>query len=81
MINSKAIYTPSALKLTMETEIKPIMDELKIIRKEIEDIREAMPDKDMFLTAEETKLLKESYENEKEGKLVSARALRKDLGI
>ena len=65
----------------METDIKPIMEELKIIRKEIEDIREAMPDKDMFLEVEEVRLIEESYKNEKAGDLILANDLRKELGI
>ena len=47
-------------------DIKNIMKELKIIRSELHTIREIMPDKDMFLTAEENRLLQESYQNEKE---------------
>ncbi|HLC56353.1 MAG TPA: hypothetical protein VJJ23_03910 [Candidatus Nanoarchaeia archaeon] len=36
-----------------------------------------MFDKDMFLTAEEKKLLVESYVNEKNGKLISGKTLRR----
>ena len=36
-----------------------------------------MPDKDMFLTAEEKVLLEESYNNEKSKKLVSGKSLRR----
>ncbi len=61
--------------------IKDVMKELKIIRSELHTIRETMPDKDMFLTAEENRLLQESYQNEKEGKLLSSAELRKELGI
>ena len=62
----------------METTLKPIMNELRIIRREIEGIKENMPDKDMFLTEEERRLLEDSYK--KEG-LVSSKNLRRKLGI
>lgn len=65
----------------METEIKQILDDLSIIKTEIHSIKQNMPDKEMFLTCEEAKLLEESRQHEKEGKLVSARDLRKKLGI
>lgn len=38
-------------------------------------------DKDKFLTEDERILLKQSYKNEKEGKLVYSTALRKQLGL
>ncbi|MEA3438459.1 MAG: hypothetical protein U9R43_18490 [Thermodesulfobacteriota bacterium] len=65
----------------MEAGIKDVMEELKVIRSELHTIREIMPDKDMFLTARESQLLRESYQNEKDGKLVSSAELRKELGI
>ena len=40
-----------------------------------------MPDKEMFLTTGEKRLLKESYENEKVGKLTSGKDLRKQIRI
>ena len=40
-----------------------------------------MPDKDMFLTAEEKKLLQQSYTNEKEKKLTRSQDLKKELKI
>jgi len=58
---------------------KEILKELKDIKVEIQGIKENMPDKDMFLTAEEELLVEESYENEKKGKLVSSESLRKEL--
>lgn len=38
-------------------------------------------DKDRFLTEDERILLKQSYKNEKEGKLVSSKTIRKQLGL
>ncbi len=58
-----------------------ILKELKEIRIEIRAIKENMPERDMFLTAEEERLLEESYENEKKGELISSVELRKKLGI
>ncbi|MBL7169994.1 MAG: hypothetical protein ISS48_03170 [Candidatus Aenigmarchaeota archaeon] len=65
----------------MSNETKQILDELRQIRIEIEFIRETMPDKEMFLTAEEEKLLEKSYVDEEKGKLISSGDLRKELGI
>ncbi|MFA5796506.1 MAG: hypothetical protein WC916_00525 [Candidatus Woesearchaeota archaeon] len=65
----------------MNTEIKQIADDLTFIRSEITKIKESMPNKEMFLTSEESKLLAESLLNEKSGKLVSSKNLRKSLGI
>lgn len=38
-----------------------------------------MPDKDIFLTASEERLLEESYENENKGALISGKDLRKEI--
>jgi len=65
----------------METEIKEILNKLNKIEIEIEFIKESMPNKNMFLTSEEKELLLESYENEKNGQLVSAKEVRKLIGI
>ncbi|MEK6953264.1 MAG: hypothetical protein AABX29_09715 [Nanoarchaeota archaeon] len=64
----------------MKTE-QLILKKLEKIEKEVEEIKNNMPDKDMFLTSEEEVLLKESYENEKKGKLISSEDLRKEIGI
>ncbi len=65
----------------MQSETKQILKELKEIKTELKVIKETMPDKDMFLTIEEEKLLQESYINQKKGELVSSKNLRKELGI
>ena len=65
----------------MANETQEILKELREIRIEIKSIKENMPNRDMFLTAEEERLLEESYENEKKGELVSSIELRKKLGI
>ncbi|MCK5177844.1 MAG: hypothetical protein KAQ92_09030, partial [Candidatus Aenigmarchaeota archaeon] len=58
----------------MESEMatKQIMDELKAIKIELSDIKRNMPDKEFFLDTEEKKLLEESWQNEKEEKLISS---------
>jgi hypothetical protein len=58
-----------------------ILKELKVIRMELDFIKDNMPDKDMFLTAEEEKLLEESFANEKSGKLTSSKNIRKELRL
>lgn len=67
--------------MTIATETKQIFAELKAIRSELVYIKEHIQDKDIFLTNEERKLLDQSYKNEKEGKLVSSKNLRKQLKI
>ena len=63
------------------TELKQVMIELKTIQKELADIKWTMPDKDMFLSNDEAKLLQESFLNEQKGTLISSKNLRKKLGI
>jgi len=63
----------------MVTETQQILKELGEIKLEIKEIKEKMPDKEMFLTAEEEKLLEESYANESKGELISSENLKKEL--
>ena len=65
----------------METATNAILGELRTIRKELKEIKETIPDKEMFLTSEETMLLMKSYESEKEGKLVTSKDLKRELGL
>ncbi len=65
----------------MDAAIKVIRDELKLIRQELNDIKKTMPDKDMFLDAEEARLINESLANERRGALTSSKELRKELGL
>ncbi len=74
-LNHENLHNP------MSTEVKQLLDEMKIIKDELKYIKQHMPDKDMFLTAEEKKLLEESHAHQKEGKTMSSAALRKKLGI
>ncbi|GEM_PF-1203829 len=69
------------LFIFMTTEIKQILEELKVIKLELDEIRDNMPDKELFLTREEKQLLEESYKNEKEGNLISSKELRKKLQL
>jgi len=62
-------------------DLKPIMDELKVIRNDLEYIKGAIPDKDMFLSVEESILLNESFKSEKEGRLISSKELRRKSAI
>lgn len=78
---SRKVYKFLWLINTMITESKQILEELKTIKSELDYIRENMVDKDMFLTLDEKQLLEDSYKNEKEGKLVSSKSLRKHLGL
>ena len=65
----------------MSNDIKQVLDELRVIKKDLQFIKESMPDKDMFLTAEEERLLEESYASGQKGKLISSKDLRKEIGL
>src|SRR3990167_3667863 len=67
-INKEYYNTPMSA-----TELKQVMDELKTIKKELADIKEIIPNKDMFLTTDESVLLQESFENERKGRLISSK--------
>ena len=69
------------LNNTMSNDIKQVLDELKVIKRDLQLIKENMPDKEMFLTAGEERLLEESYVSEQKGKLISSRDMRKEIGI
>ncbi|MBI3031850.1 hypothetical protein HYY69_00070 [Candidatus Woesearchaeota archaeon] len=49
------------------------------IRSELDYIKDHMVDRDMFLNSEESQLVEDSYKNEKEGRLISSKNLRKEL--
>lgn len=63
----------------MANDTKLILEQLKVIKSELDVIKENMPDKDMFLTGEEKLLLEQSFKNEKTSKLISSNDLRKKL--
>lgn len=65
----------------MDVSMNTILNELKNIKTELDYIKQHMPDKDSFMSAEETKLLNESYENEANNELTSSDDLRKELGL
>lgn len=65
----------------MDTATHAILEELRIIRKELREIKETIPDRDMFLTSEESQLLMDSYEHEKQGKLMTSEDLKRELGL
>ncbi|WP_440954521.1 hypothetical protein ACSAZK_12950 [Methanosarcina sp. Mfa9] len=58
-----------------------IIKELDSIKNQLTDIREHMVDIDCILTDEERKLLEESYEHEKKGKLTTLSEFKKELGL
>jgi len=65
----------------MDTDTKRIIEDLASIKTELDEIKNNMPDKEMFLTTEEARLLEESYENQKKCRLTPAKELRKKLGV
>ena len=58
---------------------KQIMSRLDKVEKTMNQILEYI--EDTKLTAEERKLLQESYKQEKQGKLISSKDLKKKLGL
>ncbi|MCL7411095.1 MAG: hypothetical protein M8350_04705 [Methanosarcinaceae archaeon] len=60
---------------------KRIFDELVHIKAELSKIREHMVDVDTILTEDERHIVKESFEHEKEGKLVSLSDFKKEIGL
>jgi len=62
-------------------EMREILMKLARLQADIDYLKSHVKDEDIFLTAEEEELLKESYENEKNGKLISSAKLKKELGL
>jgi len=58
---------------------KSIAEDLNEIKKVLAKLQKSIPDKDMFLTAEESLLVQQSYANEKERKLIPASEVDKIL--
>ena len=67
----------------METQIanKEILEKLNRLQIDVDIIKEKLDDDDIQSTDGEEKLLEESYENEKNNKLVSSDNIKKKLGI
>ena len=58
-----------------------IFDELVSIKAELSEIKEHMVDVDTILTEDERHIIKESFEHEREGKLVSLSDFKKQIGL
>ena len=65
----------------MDTDTQKIVEELRSIRQELDTIKDRMVDRDMLLDNEEKKILKESLDTEKKGKLLTKEELKNRLGI
>ena len=61
----------------VSNEIKEILLKLTKLQSDMDYVKGHIKDEDIFLTMEEEELLKKSHENEKAGKLVSSKQLRK----
>jgi hypothetical protein len=64
-----------------KVNMEEILGKLNKIELDIEYLKKHVKDEDIFLSKEEEKLLEESYENEKNGKLKSHEDLEKELGL
>ena len=58
-----------------------IFDELVAIKTELSDIKEHMVDVDTILTEDERHIVKESFEHEKEGKLIPLSDFKRQIGL
>jgi hypothetical protein len=58
-----------------------ILNELKQLRMDVNILKQNTLDSDTILTDEEEEILEESYENEKNGELISSEDLKKELEI
>jgi len=65
---------------TKTTDSKEILQRLMKIQKDLDYLKERV-DEDGVLSAEEERLLHESYKDEKEGKLLSSDQLRRKLRL
>jgi len=62
-------------------DTKELLNELKIIKVNIDFIKQHMVDIDSIMTAEDYEALKEYEKEKKTGKLVSHEELKKELGL
>ena len=62
-------------------EQKTINDRLDRIERTLKNIQETITDPDIILTEEERELVEQSFENQKQGKLISSEDLRRKLEI
>ncbi len=67
--------------VTINHEIKEILTRLAKLQTDVDYVKNHIKDEDLFLTTEEEGLLKESYEHEEKGVLLSASHLRKELKL
>ncbi|MBS3145370.1 hypothetical protein J4414_01030 [Candidatus Woesearchaeota archaeon] len=65
----------------MATETKQILEELKIIKTDLDFIKKHMFDPDTIMTLEEGERFEQSMEELKEGKTTSLSELKKELGL
>lgn len=66
----------------METvTLKTLHDDLKVVKRELHDIKDHMVDIDSILTEDDYVALKEYKREKSEGKLTSHKELKKELGL
>ncbi len=65
----------------MTTETQQILEELKTMKVDLEFIKKHMFDPDTIMTTEESKRFEQSMKEFKEGKTISLKDLKKELGF
>lgn len=65
----------------MASDTRQILQELKVIKKELDFIKENMVDIDSVVTEEDYEALLEYRKQKSQGKLISHKQLKKELGL
>ena len=65
----------------MVTETKQILDELKVVREELDYIKENMVSIDAILTEGDKKALAQAREEQRKGRTTTLADLKKELGL
>jgi hypothetical protein len=67
------------MEIETKSNFKEVRSKLARLQADVDYIKAHMKDPDIFLDAEEEKLLEESFEHEKDGSLISQEDLEKEL--
>jgi len=65
--------------MATQTFEKEVLRKLESIQETLKKVEEALPDMDKLLSSEEEKLLADSYEHQRRGKLLTHQELEEEL--
>ena len=69
------------MELAKEIQMRNVIERLARLEREVSYLKNHVEDIDSILTPEEEKLLEDSYENEKAGKLLSSKEIETELAL